>query len=233
MQSYHYYRSSSIENVLLRSKRRCAVCFAEGVAQPKEGAIVHLDRNSTNDEEGNLVFLCLEHHNAFDGKELDLSKIREYRDKLYAAMEVGDSSRSKTPALLFEERVAEMLAQSLKASLGEDLELYRRKILPSKSGAAWREVDLAAELTVAGCLKLLIVIEVKLTRKKLGISEVHSFWALLQDVGANKGMLVTNGDFTPDAIHFASWNGIALLTVRPDSEHPDKDVKMWTKPVIS
>lgn len=55
---------------ILRSARRCAMCFAlKGDNEIKEGQISHIDRDPTNNDPENLVFLCLPHHNNYDTKQ--------------------------------------------------------------------------------------------------------------------------------------------------------------------
>jgi hypothetical protein len=85
--------SSRVEgNVLVRSRRRCALCFGlEGDTRLKPGQIAHIDRNAQNDDEDNLVFLCLTHHDIYDSatsqsKGLKAYEVRYYRDRLYDAV---------------------------------------------------------------------------------------------------------------------------------------------------
>jgi len=76
--------------VLVRSRRRCCVCFGlnrdEGV---KKGQIAHLDGNPNNSSPDNLAFLCFDHHDTYDGrtsqsKNLTAAEVKKYRDELYA-----------------------------------------------------------------------------------------------------------------------------------------------------
>jgi hypothetical protein len=59
-----------IENkVLLGSLRRCAICFGLNFdTNTKRGQIAHIDQNNTNADLDNLVYLCLDHHDEYDGK---------------------------------------------------------------------------------------------------------------------------------------------------------------------
>lgn len=74
--------------VLLNSRRRCALCF--GLYRDfriKQGQIAHLDKNSENDKIENLEFLCLEHHDQYDGrtsqsKGLTIDEVLIFRDEL-------------------------------------------------------------------------------------------------------------------------------------------------------
>ncbi|NOX73655.1 MAG: hypothetical protein GXP03_08565 [Alphaproteobacteria bacterium] len=62
--------STEVEkSVLIASRRRCCICF--GLNRDigiKPGQIAHLDKDSSNSKLENLVFLCFDHHDAFDSK---------------------------------------------------------------------------------------------------------------------------------------------------------------------
>jgi hypothetical protein len=79
--------------VLAACRRRCAICFGlnrdTGI---KPGQIAHLDRDAANPSFDNLVFLCLEHHDQFDGrtsqsKGLTSDEVRRFRQELGTAIE--------------------------------------------------------------------------------------------------------------------------------------------------
>ena len=79
--------------ILLRSRRRCCLCFwLKGEDEVKKGQIAHLDGNHGNPTEGNLAFLCLDHHDEYDStprvsKGLREREVRQWRDELYKEME--------------------------------------------------------------------------------------------------------------------------------------------------
>lgn len=79
-------------NVLLRSRRRCCICFGlDRDANVKAGQIAHLDRDHSNAAEDNLAFLCLVHHDEYDSKTrqrkgLTIREVKTFREELYAAM---------------------------------------------------------------------------------------------------------------------------------------------------
>jgi hypothetical protein len=57
------------DEVLLLSRRRCCVCFGlKHDFRVKRGQIAHLDRDNTILVLDNLAFLCLQHHDLYDGK---------------------------------------------------------------------------------------------------------------------------------------------------------------------
>jgi predicted nucleotide-binding protein len=79
---------SRLQNeVLLKSRRRCAVCF--GLAQDadaKLGQIAMLAASNATPSIDNLVYLCAEHHAQFDKGRLLSERIAAERDHLYQAI---------------------------------------------------------------------------------------------------------------------------------------------------
>jgi hypothetical protein len=79
--------------ILTKSRRRCCLCFwLDGKDDVQRGQIAHIDHNNENADEKNLVFLCLDHHDQFDGKTsqskgLKPDEVRHWRDELYREME--------------------------------------------------------------------------------------------------------------------------------------------------
>lgn len=77
------------KEVLIASRRRCCLCvFLDGCDRPRRGQIAHLNRDPCDSKFDNLVFLCLDHHDEYDGrtsqsKGLLLEEVREYRNRLY------------------------------------------------------------------------------------------------------------------------------------------------------
>ena len=77
--------------VLVQSGRRCCICFVlRQDAEAKKGQIAHLDHNPKNNAIRNLAFLCLHHHDDYDGqtrqsKGLTIQEVKRYRDMLYQA----------------------------------------------------------------------------------------------------------------------------------------------------
>lgn len=80
-------------SILTKSRRRCCLCFwLEGKDEVQKGQIAHLDQDSANPGEENLVFLCFDHHDEFDGtprlaKGLRVDEVRHWRDELYKELE--------------------------------------------------------------------------------------------------------------------------------------------------
>lgn len=77
------------DQVLLLSRRRCCICFGlNGNVEVKSGQIAHLDHDNSNNELDNLAFLCLQHHDQYDGeasqsKNLRESEVKQFRRELY------------------------------------------------------------------------------------------------------------------------------------------------------
>lgn len=75
--------------VLLASGRRCCLCvFLDHRDEVRKGQIAHLNHDPADSRFENLVWLCLEHHDEYDGrtsqsKGFTRDEVREYRDKLY------------------------------------------------------------------------------------------------------------------------------------------------------
>ena len=79
--------------VLLRSRRRCCLCYGlQNDFGVKAGQIAHVNHDSANCAVSNLVFLCLPHHDAFDSiprqsKRITAAEVLFFRDGLYATVE--------------------------------------------------------------------------------------------------------------------------------------------------
>lgn len=80
--------------VLVRSRRRCCICFGLDRDQSqKEGHIAHLDGDRNNNVPSNLAFLCFNHHNKYDGqtgqaKGLTLGEVTRYREELHSYLQM-------------------------------------------------------------------------------------------------------------------------------------------------
>lgn len=73
-------------HVLVRSARRCPLCFGlHGDSHRKRGQIAHLDRDSSNDDPGNLQFLCLPHHDEYDTTTSQSKGMTEGEVRFYSA----------------------------------------------------------------------------------------------------------------------------------------------------
>jgi hypothetical protein len=74
--------------VLLTSRRRCALCFGlDGDTTEKEGQVAHVDRNPSNVELANAAWLCTKHHARYDSRSRQtkghtLEELRAYQGML-------------------------------------------------------------------------------------------------------------------------------------------------------
>lgn len=90
--------------VLVLSRRRCCICFGlHGDLELKPGQIAHLDHDKTNHDLDNLAFLCLAHHDQYDGrtsqsKGFRESEIKQFRGELYDRLAVGLTGEHSTAA---------------------------------------------------------------------------------------------------------------------------------------
>jgi|GEM_PF-1900845 len=79
-------------HILTSSARRCCICFGiKNDFTEKKGQIAHIDQNPSNSNIDNLVYLCLEHHDQYDGKtkqskNITSGEVKHYREMLYQAM---------------------------------------------------------------------------------------------------------------------------------------------------
>jgi hypothetical protein len=120
-------RSRSAETlVLIRSRRRCCVCFGLNQdASEKKGQIAHLDHDRTNNDLTNLAFLCLAHHDQYDSqssqsKSLQLEEVKAFRDELYQYNEtVALNSQRRTGETQAKEKERRLTAKMLNAYLAE------------------------------------------------------------------------------------------------------------------
>lgn len=79
--------------ILAETRRRCALCYGlDRYIGRKSGQIAHIDQDSSNDAEENLVFLCLQHHDEYDSKTsqskgITQLELERFRDDLRAEIE--------------------------------------------------------------------------------------------------------------------------------------------------
>lgn len=88
--------ASEVEKrVLMKSARRCALCFHLDMdTRQKKGQIAHLDRRRANSVEDNLAYLCLEHHSDYDSttsqhKNYTIDEVKTARSELYKWVKKG------------------------------------------------------------------------------------------------------------------------------------------------
>ncbi len=113
--------------ILTLSKRRCALCFGlYSDLDVKRGQIAHLDRHRTNNDEDNLIYLCLPHHDEYDtkpsqSKRFTPGELRKYRGQLYALMK-------KQPALPWPDAHLGTPSRPPRRDRDLSFELYERRL---------------------------------------------------------------------------------------------------------
>lgn len=96
-----------LKDVFIASRRRCCICFGlKRDEEPTRGQIAHLDRNPSNNDSDNLAFLCLEHHDEYDGrtsqsKGFTKTEVKAYRKELYAHFGSWATTQSQVHLLNF------------------------------------------------------------------------------------------------------------------------------------
>lgn len=91
-------------DVLLASGRRCCLCvFLNNRDEVRKGQLAHLNHDASDARFENLVWLCLEHHDEYDGrtsqsKGLKPEEVRAYRDRLYARRDPKGTPRKPDDA---------------------------------------------------------------------------------------------------------------------------------------
>ena len=80
---------STQTKIFLMSRRRCSICFGlDRDETRKRGQIAHLDEVPSNNRFENLAYLCLDHHDEYDGstsqsKSLTIQEVKKFREELY------------------------------------------------------------------------------------------------------------------------------------------------------
>lgn len=75
--------------ILELSRRRCCLCYGlKRDLEIKNGQIAHLNHNPSDNRQSNLAYLCLEHHDQYDGrtrlsKNITRHEVVIYRAELY------------------------------------------------------------------------------------------------------------------------------------------------------
>ncbi len=112
-------------NVLLKCRRKCCLCyFLENDRTEKDGQLAHIDRDPSNSNKQNLVFLCLRHHDEYDSiprqtKRMTPGELKHYRSALQQELGTAPSQWE----LVIEGQVSEYPPERLK-SLVESLQEF-------------------------------------------------------------------------------------------------------------
>ncbi len=138
--------TSVVERAIVKSKRRCALCFGlETDLTTKEVQIAHVNRDSSDNSFDNLATLCLHHHNQYDTvprqtKAILPKELKNYRNKLYDVLE----KRDKIIISSFRNGEGKKTQSATSARiLGEMLEAYDQDVSRSIGANGIRLTNLA------------------------------------------------------------------------------------------
>jgi hypothetical protein len=87
--------SDAVTAVLLKSRRRCCICFGlNRDTTIKSGQVAHLDGDPAHSVEDNLAFLCFDHHDRLDSrtsqsKNFTIEEVKGFRAELYEAIKLA------------------------------------------------------------------------------------------------------------------------------------------------
>jgi hypothetical protein len=123
----------------------------------------------------------------------------------------------------------EKLVKRIYELLSPDNKVVHNDKILGKDSQTLRQVDVSIRGKV-GEHEILVAVECKDTKRKVDVHEIDAFCTKLKDIGANKGVLVSNAGFSSSARRSAERNGIELCSVH-DAE--EKDWRLQLKfPVI-
>ena len=204
---------SAIEAVLLNSKRKCCVCFNTGDTEAKTGTIVAL--NTSDESIDNYVFLCEDHHKSFDMSKIASDYIKELRDKMLA--EIGPVVEAEEHLnQSYESEVAKVLAKEFHELLRSSFSVQHRAYLMGVSGVI-REVDILVQFELTG-IPFRLIAEVKMRNRPISVQDIDAFASTMRDVLADKGIFITPGNVTQQALNLAHANRITLMRIKPGSK---------------
>jgi hypothetical protein len=92
--------------------------------------------------------------------------------------------------------------------------VHHRKRYPGKRSGHHHEIDLSYTTQSAGA-DVLVLVECKAYRRPVPVEDVLTLAERVDDIGANKGILVSLSGFDPGAIRIAKGRGIALAVATP------------------
>lgn len=110
----------------------------------------------------------------------------------------------------------DFVASVIRETSGVDM--HQRRIFRGRITGRRIQVDACFELTIAGGAKLLFVLECKLYKNRVSVSDVEEFHSKLDDIGAHKGIMITTVGYQAGAKRAAIGRGIALALLSPDSQ---------------
>ncbi len=209
------------QSILLSSKRRCALCFVAGKNEPQEGSIAHIE-GSSKEQSDNLVYLCSDHHRQLDkGSSLGIGEVKKARAALYRAMKsenVDVDSRRQTWQV-YEKRIVDVVRSAMFERFGDSFTLLTNSLVSGRSGVS-HEVDLEIRFSVAG-LNYVTIFDIKHRATKLSAEDILQFAAVLDDVGADKGVIISSSGFSNAALQLGRSKRLALFQFAENAVKPE------------
>jgi hypothetical protein len=118
----------------------------------------------------------------------------------------------------FELLTKELIVSALQSQISKEAKVvHHREKIQGKSGYA-HEIDLAFTVNIAGA-DILFLIECKCYKRKVSTDDVLTFAKRIEDISANKGILITTIGFTKGAIELARAHRIALAIAKSTAIH--------------
>lgn len=87
----------------------------------------------------------------------------------------------------YENGVADILA----SVVGEAGNVQRNVKLPSRSGGRARQIDVLVEATTSGITNTRLIVDCKRGKKPMDVKDIEEFIGMVEDVGADMGILVS------------------------------------------
>jgi Restriction endonuclease len=94
--------------------------------------------------------------------------------------------------------------------------------LPGKLSRTPRQIDVCLRTSIPGS-DLVVIVQCRDHRSPLDANHVGEFCTVIEDVGAQKGVMVTQAGFTKAAVTLANSKGVDLLTLI------DAENKLWSE----
>jgi hypothetical protein len=114
-------------------------------------------------------------------------------------------------ASTYEKFVADTYRSLVSKEVGE---VFLAKAYLGKRSGHKHQIDVSIELMVVG-VSVVVLVECKFYKSAVQISDVLEFAERINDIGANKGIIVTTVGFQAGAYRIARGHGIALVTTEP------------------
>ncbi len=109
-------------------------------------------------------------------------------------------------------RVFEELVAHIYRELSPNAAVNHNDHILGKASQVERQIDVSIRHTIAGH-NLLTIVQARDYKKPADINDVGEFASVIEDVGANKGILVCKGGFTDGAKKLAERKGIDLCNI--------------------